>query len=89
MRRLVGIIDSIMNMSLSKLQEIVKDKKAWCFAVRGVARNQIQLSDRMTTIRKRKRRALVNFQYSGFYAACLMQKFIQIVMRELTAASMR
>ena len=56
MRRLVGIIDSIMNMSLSKLQEIVKDKKAWCFAVRGVARNQIQLSDRMTTIRKRKRR---------------------------------
>ena len=50
MRRLVGIIDSIMNMSLSKLQEIVKDKKAWCFAVRGVARNQIQLSDRMRSL---------------------------------------
>ena len=32
------IIDS-MDMSLSKLQEVVEDKKAWCAAVNGVTKN--------------------------------------------------
>ena len=44
MRLLDGIIDS-MNMSLSKLGEMVKDREAWGTAVHAVAASQTQLSD--------------------------------------------
>ena len=44
MRYLDGIID-LMDMSLSKLQETVKDRKACRAAVHGVAKSQTRLSD--------------------------------------------
>ena len=43
-RWLDGIIDS-MDMSLSKLQKIVKDREAWCAAVHEAAKNQTRLSN--------------------------------------------
>ena len=47
MRWLNSIIDA---MNLGKLQEMVRDRQAWCAAVHGIAKSQTQLGDCTTTL---------------------------------------
>ena len=46
---MVGCITDSVDMILSKLREVVKDRKAWRAAVHGVTKRQTALSDLKTT----------------------------------------
>ena len=55
-----GIIDS-MDMSLSKLQEMVKDRETWHAIIHGVAESQTQLSDCTQQYQKKKIKSILEY----------------------------
>ena len=72
MRWLDGITD-LMDMNLSKLQEIVKDRESWRVAVHGVTMSRTQLSN-WTTQHVASRAPLRFFQNIWFYLNYCMRK---------------
>ena len=74
MRRLDGITDS-MDMSLSKLWEMVKDGEAWRAAVHGATKSQIQQSNGTTSgkpTRPPRHIPWTRFLVSGYFLLCLL-----------------
>ena len=53
--RLLDCITDPMDMSLSKLREMVRDREAWCATVHGVAKSWTRLGDLTTRVESKKR----------------------------------
>ena len=64
-REWVNSITNSINMSLSKLWEIVKDREPWCAAVHGVTEGQTRLSNFTTT--KGDEETVIRSEYTSYW----------------------
>ena len=59
----IGSITNSMDMNLSKLQETVEDRGAWCIAVHGITKSWTQLSESSSDVQRTTKRLLLSGPY--------------------------